>query len=207
MGILRHTCGEIYKHTKPHFLPDEIVSYGGSEDIFVDQFGLQIGVCSLREGFNNVQRDTYLYYVKQVDKNIPYIPVFTKQGFWKSKIPHHLFVDILEARSKALEDGKVFEEIPPAAGVINYQVVVENLQREQSKVLKLNRTLMIELKDEISEKIFKTLGPIAESWSGVKLKPTSVYGIRRYLNNSALMSHIDKPDTHIISVIINVAQV
>ena len=57
---------------------------------------------------------------------------------------------------------------------------------------------MIELKDEISEKMLKTLGPIDESWSGVKLKPTSVYGIRRYLNNSALMSHIDKPDTHII---------
>ena len=88
-----------------------------------------------------------MYYVKQVDKNIPYIPVFTEQEFWKSKIPHLLFLDILEARTKALEDGKVFEEIPPAAGVINYQVIVENPQSEPSKVLKLNRTLMIELKD------------------------------------------------------------
>ena len=66
-----------------------------------------------------------------------------------------------------------------------------------------------ELQDSVKEKIFKTFGPIAEvfcfcftlniwfvdlqEWSGVRLQPTSVYGIRRYLNRwftqSTAVSH------------------
>ena len=183
------------------------MSFGGIDDIFVDQFGFKIGVCSLKEGFNDIQRDTYLRFFRAMDENIPYIPKFTKQGFWKTKIPEHLYLDILEMRAKALQEDRMFEESSPSPGTINYQAIVENPVEEQSMVIKLNRTLMIELKNEISEKMFKILGPIAEEWSGVKLKPTSVYGLRRYLNNSALISHIDKVDTHIISVIVNVAQV
>ena len=66
---------------------------------------------------------------------------------------------------------------------------------------------MIDLTDSLSELLFKTLGPLAEEWAGLKLRPTSIYGIRRYLNNSALMSHIDRVRSHVISLIINVAQV
>ena len=66
-----------------------------------------------------------------------------------------------------------------------------------------------ELQDSVKEKIFKTFGPIAEvpsclfsktwpankqDWSRVRLQPTSVYGIRRYLNRwltqSSLISFI-----------------
>lgn len=205
--MCRQTCRDKYHGVQAHYLPEEILSFGGIDDIFVDQFGFKIGVCSLKEGFNDIQRDTYLRFFRAMDENIPYIPKFTKQGFWKTKIPEHLYLDILEMRAKAPQEDRMFEESSPSPGTINYQAIVENPVEEQSMVIKLNRTLMIELKNEISEKMFKILGPIAEEWSGVKLKPTSVYGLRRYLNNSALISHIDKVDTHIISVIVNVAQV
>merc|ERR1719402_798262 len=66
---------------------------------------------------------------------------------------------------------------------------------------------MIVLNDTTQEVIFKTLGPLVEKWSGgVKLNPTSVYGIRRYTNNSWMLGHVDKAESHIISVILNVAQ-
>ena len=196
-----------YSGLPSNFLPEGITSYGGLDDVFVDQFGFKIGLCSLKEGFEDLQRDTYIRFFRSMDENIPYIPKFTDRGFWKTKIPEHLYRDILEAREKALEEGKIFEETSPQPGTINYQAIVENPVEEQSMVLKLNRTQMVYLTNEISEKMFKTLGPVAEQWSGVKLKPTSVYGMRRYLNNSALISHIDKVETHIISVIVNVAQV
>ena len=40
----------------------------------------------------------------------------------------------------------------------------------------------------------------------MKLLGSSVYGIRRYKTNSWLATHVDRMDTHVISVIINVAQ-
>lgn len=51
----------------------------------------------------------------------------------------------------------------------------------------------------------------------MKLQPTSVYGIRRYHNRwegrfpvtssrSSLISHMDKPWSHVISAILNIGQ-
>ena len=40
----------------------------------------------------------------------------------------------------------------------------------------------------------------------MRLLGTSVYGIRRYKAGSWLATHLDRIDTHVISVIINVAQ-
>ena len=54
--------------------------------------------------------------------------------------------------------------------------------------------------------MFSTLGPLAEAWSGLKLVPTNLNGIRRYKNMSALTSHLDKLSTEVISAIINVGQ-
>ncbi|CAN0013427.1 unnamed protein product, partial [Sphacelaria rigidula] len=45
-----------------------------------------------------------------------------------------------------------------------------------------------------------------EEWSGLKLKPTSCYGVRTYHRGSVLANHVDRLDTHVISAIINVSQ-
>ena len=52
----------------------------------------------------------------------------------------------------------------------------------------------------------EVLHPLAEEWSSMKLLGSSVYGIRRYKTGSWLATHVDRMDTHVISVIINVAQ-
>ena len=79
-------------------------------------------------------------------------------------------------------------------------------EEQESRLLEVHRSHLIELQDDIKEKIFKSLGPLAETWAGAKLLPTSVFGIRRYGNRSALISHLDKPWSHVISAILNIGQ-
>ena len=56
--------------------------------------------------------------------------------------------------------------------------------------------------NEDTEKIFKTLGPMADEWAGVNLVPMVIYGIRRYLNNSALFSHLDRYSVRRVSILL-----
>lgn len=43
--------------------------------------------------------------------------------------------------------------------------------------------------------ILKQLLKPAEEWSGIKLEPVTVYGIRRYLRGSWMSSHVDRKGT------------
>ena len=76
-------------------------------------------------------------------------------------------------------------------------IIVRMLRILERSARGIQKNARQELQDAVKEKIFKTLGPIAEvrlglfsklqranvqEWSGVRLQPTSVYGIRRYLN-------------------------
>jgi hypothetical protein len=45
---------------------------------------------------------------------------------------------------------------------------------------------MVYLTDAEKKKVFAGLQPILEEWAGVKLKPTSCYGVRMYYNGSWL---------------------
>ena len=45
-----------------------------------------------------------------------------------------------------------------------------------------------------------------EEWSGSRLLPTFVYGIRRYLRGAQLKIHRDQEFTHIISAVLNITQ-
>ncbi len=61
------------------------------------------------------------------------------------------------------------------------------------------------------------LKPVAEEWASelsleqrgerVKVAGSVVYGMRRYERGATLAAHIDQKDTHIISAILNIAQV
>lgn len=44
-----------------------------------------------------------------------------------------------------------------------------------------------------------------EAWGGMKLVPTSIYGVRLYQNGSSLTMHHDKVETHVISSILHIA--
>ena len=51
--------------------------------------------------------------------------------------------------------------------------------------------------------IHQQLKPIMEEWSGIKLKPTSAYGLE-YRRGSSLRMHVDTEKTHIISGILHI---
>lgn len=53
--------------------------------------------------------------------------------------------------------------------------------------------------------MFALAKPILEEWTGMELKPTSLYGIRVYQEGAILMPHVDR-NPLIASAIINVAQ-
>mmetsp|Transcript_34219 Transcript_34219/g.105118 ORF Transcript_34219/g.105118 Transcript_34219/m.105118 type:complete len:517 (-) Transcript_34219:38-1588(-) len=55
------------------------------------------------------------------------------------------------------------------------------------------------------DKIWNGAKPILEAWTGQKLKPTSLYGIRVYYENAILATHVDRLPL-VTSAIINVDQ-
>ena len=60
------------------------------------------------------------------------------------------------------------------------------------------------VRDKLANEIIK---PVVEKWSGMKpLELTSFYGIREYKNQSWLRGHIDRIDTHVLSVTFVVAK-
>jgi len=54
--------------------------------------------------------------------------------------------------------------------------------------------------------IFDTLRPIFEAWSGTTLKPAAIYGVRVYTEGAVLRDHVDVPETHHVSAILNIDQ-
>ena len=48
---------------------------------------------------------------------------------------------------------------------------------------------------------------LVEQWSGIPLELTDIYGMRRYEDGARLLTHVDREETHAVSLIINIAQV
>ena len=183
-----------------------VESVGGIGDTFTDPFGFLINICSEADGFDEIQRRTFVQFNVNVDNTIGYIPRFTPRGVEKVRMPESLFRHFRDKLERNFGPENWIQETQTAAGVINNQIIVENETLGSKKVVKIPRSKMLNIDTEDIELTFKTLGPLAEEWAGVKLRPSSIYGIRRYVNNSALISHIDKVNTHVISLILNLGQ-
>ena len=57
----------------------------------------------------------------------------------------------------------------------------------------------------LNKKVLNAMKPILEKWCGRMLSDDlQVYGIRRYLRGAWLSLHVDKPETHIVSAILQV---
>ena len=64
----------------------------------------------------------------------------------------------------------------------------------------------IEMPNDLRDEIHESLLDKAEDWSGIKLLPTYVYGVRVYNRGAILKPHRDREETHIIGVIVNIDQ-
>ena len=118
-----------------------------------------------------------------------YIPPYTDQGFHKTDIPPHLFDELKQVLSSSRPETVVQET---GVQLINPET---NTPAE-----------ILEISEQLQQQIFNELGPICEKWAGKSLLPSTIYGIRRYHRGTSLGVHRDRPKTHIISAILNVAQ-
>ena len=165
-------------------LPSLIDDLGGVKDTLKQPFGFNLPICNLREGYSRSSvSQTQIVFMKLIKDIVAFVPAFTDVGFHKREIPERLFFDLLKFRNLSLIKGNLKPETLDF-GVINGPTVIENEKLEKSKEIIVNRTQIIELDQQIKEQIFMTLGPMAEEWSNLKLIPTSIYGIRRYRNQS-----------------------
>ena len=102
------------------------------------------------------------------------VPRFTERGFEIQKTPAHLQAKMKAVLDKALEDFDNIRDEPQIDAV--YTPI-------PSKFVDLNG-IDWELINEVKE--------MHEKWSGMKLIPTSAYGLRLYRNGSSLVMHYDK---------------
>ena len=116
---------------------------------------------------------------------------FTRIGFQKDTLPKPLFEKLI----KFYHDNRAQQvEETGAKGFI------ENTGASPKS------SSLVELTPALQKDIHSCLRPVLELWSGIRLDPTYVYGIRIYHNGTVLKAHRDRIDTHIISAIINIDQ-
>ncbi|WP_020560752.1 prolyl hydroxylase family protein [Thiofilum flexile] len=127
-------------------------------------------------------------------KSLPYkqLPLFTPEGFKKTRLPDDLFQTITEF----YQQGKANMVLEVNDSIGTY--IQTTTERHPAK--------MIELSDALRQTIFTTICPLLEEWTQLELKPSAIYGIREYQRGATLKMHVDRIDTHQVSMIINVAQ-
>lgn len=169
------------------------------EDDFVDKWGVTIDWNNALDGWDEEKRKTLQLLAKLNDHQPKVVPAFTELGFLKMAIPESLYEFILSQK-------------------LHYQTSVEpcydtahlncnRLLPNGTKVPKKN-VLLVQVRDPrvFHDVIVAEMDPILESWSGISLESSAVYGIRRYLNGSYLNLHVDRLNTHVISAILQIDQ-
>ena len=179
-----------------------------AEEIYLTEM-LEIVLGNLGEDVTIRWFDTYLKYAdkayenkilnmrnkKRLDyKSVSDVPRFTKEGFTIKDVPSELFAAItnFNEKSKDAEEDE-YEEGSKLETIIS------------SKKHRIATSLR-QIDSDLRTKIINYIQPELETWTGIDLFPTYVYGIRTYRRGAELKMHKDTLQTNIISVIINVDQ-
>lgn len=111
------------------------------------------------------------------------VPNFTEYGFGLARCPD----DLLQALQQGIRQG-----------------VAKGPQLE-SKVDVINGPIPWFVdRPDLTKRVLHELRNYPETWSGVELIPYRAYGFRLYRNDSQLLMHVDKMQTHIISFILHI---
>jgi prolyl 4-hydroxylase len=118
-------------------------------------------------------------------------PRFTEKGFKLVKVPEDTWGVILNTYD--LLKSKIKPE--KFKGQLN---VIHDKNKKESPV----DILSLSHVKHIKALLHKQLQPVLEEWSGQKIEPSMIYGIRSYKSGAILEDHKDRPKTHHISAII-----
>jgi len=114
---------------------------------------------------------------------------FTEHGFKVVQAPTHLFKMLYDAVRAAVAN---WDNIP-------YEHPVDAIYHPNDA-----RPKLVSI-GKIGREVHNALISAHEEWAGgIKLRPTSAYGVRLYQNGSTLTMHNDKVDTHVISSILHI---
>jgi len=133
---------------------------------------------------SNERWENYMQYTQS-----RLLPRFTDVGFEVIDIPHDVFNKLRDHVQHEIDSN--WDHIP-------HERLINGVYTPMaSKFINMN---------EINWDVLRQLQTIHEEWAGgIKLIPTSAYGVRLYQNGSSLMMHYDKPNTHVISSIVHIA--
>jgi len=110
------------------------------------------------------------------------VPNFTEHGFGLARCPEPLISDLRKGIQDGLATAGFESEVPVIEGPIPWFIK----------------------RPDLTERVLHELRHYAETWSGMELTPYRAYGFRLYRNESQLMMHVDKMQTHIISFILHI---
>lgn len=117
------------------------------------------------------------------------VPKFTKFGFKIIQTPKFIHDKLYNKVKEALDD-------------------FDNIKKEIKISLIYGATdpsLFVHI-GSLSNEVHNDYLQLHEEWAGgIKLQPTSAYGVRLYRNLSSLVMHTDKINTHVISSIVHIA--
>ena len=109
-------------------------------------------------------------------------PNFTETGWGLTRAPE----DLMVALRKGIREG-----------------VATARPEHPVEVIEGDTPLFIDRPD-LTRRVLEELKPLHEAWAGVELTPHRAYGFRLYRNQSNLLMHVDKMETHVISCILHI---
>jgi hypothetical protein len=113
------------------------------------------------------------------------VPTFTRDGFLVAQMPQKTF----EKLKRGVEAGLAKWDELRDEGIID---VIYNSQGLLPKFIDMH---------EIAQEVMHEILPLHEAWAGgIKLRPTSAYGVRLYRNGSSLVMHNDKVRFRIVCI-------
>lgn len=119
------------------------------------------------------------------------LPAYTVSGFEKKTMSGQLFNALVDCYQNSSEADKRKE--------VNVDYFIKNKSGQLPSQL-------TDIPEELRKQIINEFLPVCEQWSQTELEFSALYGIRNYARGSSLKMHSDIQDTHIISVILNIAQ-
>jgi len=124
---------------------------------------------------------------KQYDK----FPIYKKEGIILLKLPPTLRSSLTNMWLKNRKTRQIEEK---------NQYVITNEGKSPTYMVNIDKNLCKEIENFVLKELI--------NWLGIKnLIHTATYGIREYSRNSILNLHVDRPETHVFSAIINVGQI
>lgn len=151
---------------------------------------------SVLEGKAYIVTKTFRTHGSLTSNFIPFhdnqIPLYTQQGFKKTTLPIKLFKKIDDFYQANRVD--CVDEKTEAIGFF--------IHSKENK----SPSKMVELSTELKTEVSNTLHPMLEKWCTQKLEKLGIFGIREYQSGATLDMHIDRYQTHLMGVIINIDQ-